>query len=113
MATMSGRICFLLQAPSLAEAQTQAMTVDTSDELFSASVTSTTTAVAGTVLDNHYLVVMGPHTTIQGVVESNIPDDWDELEQTWHNGDDDASATTWLPDDRIICYLLGVSESGG
>ncbi len=109
MATMSGRICFLLQAPSLAEAQAQASSVDTSDELFSASVTSTT-ATAGTVLDNHYLVVMGPHTTIQGVVESNIPDDWDELEQTWHSGDDDASATTWLPDDPIICYLLGKLE---
>jgi hypothetical protein len=53
---------------------------------------------------------MGPHTTIQGVVESNIPDDWDELEQTWHSGDDDASATTWLPDDPIICYLLGKLE---
>ena len=106
---MSGRICFLLQAPSLAEAQAQASSVDTSDELFGTSVTSTTTATAGTVLDNHYLVVMGPHTTTQRVAEGNIPDDWDELEQTWHNGDDDASATTWLPDDPIICYLLGAS----
>ena len=104
---MSGRICVLLQAPSLAEAQAQQTAVTDSQELFGGSVTSTTTAVAGTVLGVSYLVVRGPHDTIQDAVSEDIPEDWDEVEATRRDGSDDASSTTWLPSHPATCLILG------
>ena len=104
---MSGRICVLLQAPSLAEAQAQQTSVTDSQELFGGSVTSTTTAVAGTVLDAHYLVIRGPHDTIQDVILENTPEDWDELEAVRRDGSYDASPTTWLPSHPATCLILG------
>ena len=104
---MSGRICVLLQAPSLAEAQAQKTSVTDSQELFGASVTSTTTAVAGTVLGDHYLVVRGPHDTTQDAIQENTPQDWDELEAVRRDGSSDASPTTWLPSHPAACLILG------
>jgi hypothetical protein len=73
--------------------------------LFGVTVTSTTEAVAATVLGTHYLLVCGPAYNVGKAAES-APDDWHE---TWAESREgaDAGAGTWLPDWSVAAYLLG------
>ena len=99
------RIVWVGEAPTLAEAQGQASDVNSTQTLFGRSVTSTTAAVAATVLGTHYLLVKGPEYNIENAL-SGIPEDW---HSTWAESreGDDADPNSWIPDWPVAAYLLG------
>lgn len=102
---MGVRIVWIGKAPSLLDAEGQASDVNSTQTLFGSAVTSTTAAVAETVLGSHYLLVKGPEYNINNALD-DMPEDW---HMTWAESrdGDDAGPGTWLPDWNVASFLLG------
>ena len=105
---MSIRSCTMFESPTLAEAESEAGSVNNSQTLFDEPVTSTASAIAATVLGAHYLLVEGPEDNIDSAV-AEMPDDWRTPWAESREGED-AGASTWLPSSPVASYLLGLME---
>ena len=105
---MSVRSCTMFESPTLAEAESEASSVNNSQTLFGEPVTSTAAATAATVFGVHYLLVKGPEDNIDSAM-AEMPSDW---RSTWAESreGDDAGASTWLPSFSTASYLLGLME---
>ena len=105
---MSGRICTVIMAPSLADAETEAASVNDSDELFGESGPGDTTATAAEIQGGAYMMIRGDHGSIVEAMAATPDSDWDEISQSWDAGNDDAGPETWLPGDVLACMILGM-----
>ena len=105
---MAIRSCTMFESPTLAEAESQASSVNNSQTLFDQPVTSTAAAAAATVLGAHCLLVKGPEDNINNAM-TEMPADW---RATWGESreGDGAGASTWLPGLPAASYLLGLME---
>jgi len=102
---MSFRACTLFESPTLAEAESQASSVNDSGTLFGQPIADIS-AAAATVLGANCLLVTGPEDGIDGAI-AEMPEGW---RATWGESreGDDAGASTWLPGLPAASYLLGL-----
>ena len=105
---MSGRVCAVLIAPSLTDADFEASEVREGDCLFGVQMSAEIYATAAELQGIAYLLVCGEHDPIVETIQNAMPENWDELSQHHHYGENDPSSETWLPNDPIACFLLGV-----
>ncbi len=102
------RVCAVLIAPSLSEAQTESAAINDSASLFGVSISADASAGAAEIQGTAYLLILGEHDEIVAAIQSSVPDDWEECSQHHRYGDEDAGASTWLPADAVACLLLGM-----
>ena len=105
---MSGRICAVMLAPSKADADSIAAAVEGSADLFGEMVPVDTTAITAEIQGSAYLLIRGDHGAVVAAMSSPAAAEYDEISQSWRDGDTDAGAATWLPGDALACMILGM-----